>query len=78
MKAFPQKYPIDASEPHHWIDNPFDRGMDLRDYFAAKAIGNIPYPSPLNEYNQSHFKEYITKATKCAYQIADAMMEARK
>ena len=38
MKAFPQKYPIDASQSHHWIDNPLDRGMDLRDYFAAKAM----------------------------------------
>jgi hypothetical protein len=52
-------------------------GMDLRDYFAAKAMAMIPYPLTLNEYHTKHFQEYMVKATKCCYQIADAMMEAR-
>ena len=53
-------------------------GMDLRDYFAAQAMAMIPYPLTLNEYHKEHFKEYMVEATKCCYQIADAMMEARK
>ena len=74
MKAFPQKYPIDASEPHHWIDNPLDRGMDLRDYFAAKAMQNLikeRYPHEILE------NEYTQDIYKAAYFVADAMMKAR-
>jgi hypothetical protein len=68
MKAFPQKYPIDASEPHHWIDNPLDRGMDLRDYFAKEAMCfQTWFADTDNEYS----------AKQC-YKIADAMMKARE
>lgn len=63
------------------IDNYYEgdetAGMELRDYFAAKAMAMIPYPSTLQEYHTEHFKEYMVKATKCCYQIADAMLEAR-
>ena len=75
MKAFPQKYPIDASESHHWLDNPLDRGMDLRDYFAAKAmqaiIGKADDRSTAVEEVELWIGHY-------AYKVADAMMEARK
>jgi hypothetical protein len=72
MKAFP-------SEDREFINNKWiaQNGMDLRDYFAAKAMAMIPYPLTLQEYHTEHFKEYMVKATKCSYQIADAMMEAR-
>jgi hypothetical protein len=43
-------------------------GMDLRDYFAAKAIQGLLASSvhaPLDEF------------VKRAYEVADAMMEAR-
>ena len=65
MKAFP----YEESYNH--------RGMDLRDYFAAKAMGMISYPGTLNEYNTESFKNYMVMACACCYQIADAMMEAR-
>ena len=42
-------------------------GMDLRDYFAAKAMQAV-YPS---DY------DYKTTA-RMAYEVADAMLEARK
>ena len=58
--------------------NEINTGMDLRDYFAAKAMSMIPYPSPLNEYNEKHFQDYMKKASNFCYQIADEMMEARK
>lgn len=47
-------------------------GMDLRDYFAAKAMQAI--------ISSSHHNEDIYKAVcaSWAYEIADAMMEARK
>jgi hypothetical protein len=72
MKAFPQKYPIDASEQHHWVDNPLDRGMDLRDYFAAKAMQAI--------ISNEHTEELHSDAhsiAQDAYVVADAMMKAR-
>ena len=72
MKAFPQKYPIDASEPHHWVDNPLDRGMDLRDYFAAKAMQALVATF---KFNGNQITEVLPIN---AYQIADAMLEARK
>jgi hypothetical protein len=62
MKAFP------ITET--W-DDPSYYGMDLRDYFAAKAMqgfcANISRDLTLNI---GHF-------TKVAYTVADAMMEAR-
>ena len=73
MKAYPQKYPIDASEPHHWIDNPLDRGMDLRDYFAVKIVQSM---ISNNKIYQAHPDE--KSIVKDAYIVADYMMEARE
>ena len=84
MKAFPQKYPIDASEPHHWVDNPLDRGMDLRDYFAAKALqGYLACKGWHPDFNMAFDQDYAEKGktaivlSKVCYQMADAMMKAR-
>jgi hypothetical protein len=47
------------------------KGMDLRDYFAAKAIPSLV----------KTFENHITTpddVAKLAYKYADAMMEARK
>ena len=71
MKAFPVK----GWNGH---EETIEEGMDLRDYFAAKAMGMISYPGTLNEYNTESFKNYMVMACACCYQIADAMMEARK
>ena len=45
-------------------------GMDLRDYFAAKAM-HYWLCNPINDIQ-------IENLCKGAYQVADAMMEARK
>jgi hypothetical protein len=45
-------------------------GMDLRDYFAAKAMAHW-LSIPLG-------KDQLAIVAKSAYVIADAMMEARK
>lgn len=49
-----------------------EKGMDLRDYFAAKAMQAI--------ISSSHPNDNITESVcaSWAYQIADAMMEARE
>ncbi len=44
-------------------------GMELRDYFAAKAM-----QADLTNYDGANWKRVAVQA----YQMADAMMEARK
>lgn len=54
-------------------------GMTLRDYFAAKAMqAAISDPERVNNVDSVH-REGITKVmARMAYQMADAMMEARE
>lgn len=64
MKAFPKLKEITEKE--------YQSGMDLRDYFAAKALqGMIHMFHPDDFFNPE-------RVTKVAYQIADSMMEIRK
>jgi hypothetical protein len=66
MKAFPRadgKY--DSSKTD-------EQGMDLRDYFAAKAMQGIVANSAFETI------EGMVESTQVAYMIADAMMEARE
>jgi hypothetical protein len=74
MKAFPQKYPIDASNPHHWNHNPVDTGMDLRDYFACHAMQAFIMKGiiPVDGLNKKQ------ALVSMAYESADAMMEERE
>lgn len=61
MKAFPSP---------HWKQNEYE-GMDLRDYFAAKAMPSLV----------KTFENYVTTpddVAKLSYQYADAMMKARE
>jgi hypothetical protein len=64
MKAFPTEHPIAGTMSHH------ADGMDLRDYFAAKAMQ--AYWSDPNVAS-----DYKTAAA-WAYDMADAMMKARE
>jgi hypothetical protein len=62
MKAFPQRVSNEYQVEH---------GMDLRDYFAAKAMPSLV----------KTLKHHITTPSdvaKLAYQYADAMMKARE
>ena len=63
MKAFPQ---LDSET----YDQFRDKGMDLRDYFAAKVLSGI-YSI---ELGQPNFKTIAEDA----YKQADAMMKARE
>ena len=62
MKAFPQ-----AIEESY-----YDHGMDLRDYFAAKAMQGIVHMFSPNDFFNPE------RVTKISYQIADAMIKARE
>lgn len=64
MKAFPWGYNGNTNED----------GMDLRDYFAAKAMQAF-ITSPQNKFPHQTIHQYVVDD---AYVVADAMMEARK
>jgi hypothetical protein len=67
MKAFPN------------VTN--EKGMDLRDYFAAMAMA-ASCPRLHDMFMEELFDDWISEGipalAKEAYEIADAMMEARK
>ena len=72
-KAFPSTYVApDESKIHYF-------GMDLRDYFAAKALNGL-LSAELNAWRSGAetYDEYLEDLTSSAYLMADAMMEARK
>ena len=74
MKAFPFHIQIDEE------NTCIEPGMDLRDYFAAKAMqGMATWDIKVMDKLATDFGElpdfYLAKN---AYAIADAMMEARK
>ena len=60
MNAFPS-----PRDPKTGSD---DKGMSLRDYFAAKAMQSIKETSRNTPYED---------IAKCAYQMADEMLKAR-
>jgi hypothetical protein len=64
MKAFPTEHPIMGM-----MDLKSD-GMDLRDYFAAKALQGI-----VDSSVEAGLE--TTQIADSAYRIADAMMKAR-
>ena len=67
MKAFPS---IDPVYKNDIVEMKVSFGMDLRDYFAAQALGGL-VAKAVSE-NQS-----AEIAAEAAYMFADAMMEAR-
>ncbi len=80
MKAFPNNEPIYGNDI---VGVKQSTGMDLRDYFAAKAFQSlISNALPDCVYytinNQSRIEIGVEILAKDAYLFADAMMEARK
>jgi hypothetical protein len=67
MKAFPDRYYTRLG------DHVIHEGMDLRDYFAAKAMQAII----TNEKTENMHPDAHSVAQD-AYVLANAMMEARK
>jgi len=64
MKAFP----VGNSE------RVWEEGMDLRDYFASKALQSLI----LSTLPEIHVNWVINQMVKQSYDIADAMMKARE
>lgn len=77
MKAFPSK------NAPYYINNEgaslHQAGMDLRDYFAAKAMQPLiqDYLKDMDWENDNPYTHFAM-ATQVAYKIADQMIEARK
>ena len=65
MKAFP--FTFDTEEATYW-----QKGMDLRDWFAGLAIQGLAMESIAFQGLG------VKKGVEFAYEIADAMMEERK
>jgi len=71
MKAFPSEYWVEThTEKGTTTILNKENGMDLRDYFAAKAM-QYWLSNPIDN-------RQIEKLCEGAYQIADAMMKARE
>lgn len=67
MKAFPKAHVSEQS------------GMDLRDYFAAKAMQALVHRADFDENDlDKHLIEWQSAIAIHAYNYADIMMEARK
>jgi hypothetical protein len=74
IKAFPHEEWLDSTDPK--VVNPIrNPGMDLRDYFAAKAMQGLAahVTGPSAKHGESPPKSHA----RVAYEYADAMMEAR-
>lgn len=68
VKAFPYREWIDSDDPS--VFNPVEHpGMDLRDYFAAKAMQKM-IKRPFDLYEAEIIAEF-------SYDMADEMMKAR-
>lgn len=71
MKAFPWS-----------IDNGLsvkgENGMDLRDYFAVKAMQGILTDENFHYAAWDNSPDWTENVAMYAYEMADAMMEARK
>ena len=56
----------------------YSHGMTLRDYFAAKALnGMFANPDDSHENYDLSYDNYVKEIARCAYKMADAMLEAR-
>ena len=54
------------------------KGITIRDYFAAKAMqGMFANPDDSHENYDLSYDNYVKEIARCAYKMADAMMEAR-
>jgi len=72
MKAFPSAEPIYSKDI---VGVKKSAGMDLRDYFAAKAMQAIITRCDERSSEVAHVDSWVGDY---AYIVADAMMEARK
>lgn len=70
MKAFPSREKVELANTFAIY------GMDLRDYFAAKAMKRVTFAGHprIKEPDEG----WMLRDAKTCYEIADAMMKARE
>ena len=73
MKAFPSAEPVYSKDI---VGVKESTGMDLRDYFAAKAMQGLFFIYGNIKVDEGNTK--VKFIAQNAYVMADAMMEARK
>jgi hypothetical protein len=79
MKAFPNLQLTVSEMGQVRSINEVEHGMDLRDYFAAKAMqAIITNDNLLKQASEYHDAGSEASIAMLAYEQADAMMEARK
>ena len=61
----------DKAFPHRLRED--YKGMDLRDYFAAKAMDGL-----IHHFDFATFRDDPLRVARWAYDAADAMMKARE
>ena len=57
---------------------PYNSGMTLRDYFAAKAMQSYAGDEAFGDACTFMGKDFNEEIARTAYQIADAMLKARE
>ena len=73
--AFPTEYFYDDQTKHERMPT---EGMTLRDYFAAKALnGMFANPDDSHENYDLSYDDYVKEIARCAYTMADAMLQQR-
>ena len=75
MKAFPTK---NCSATPAWVDEHNNQGMDLRDYFAAKAMQGLISSHWCEEARVLAPKFGVEELATDAYKMANAMLKARE
>ena len=71
--------PVKKAQPKAFPNMTNEKGMDLRDYFAAEAMtGAQIWDAVLNGTNSVFAGNGPEKLAEIAYAVADAMMKARE
>lgn len=78
MKAFPNIQLVVSDNGTVRAVTQSDNGMDLRDYFAAKAMQGLVIDRSKIEEQKLDWNSDIQLMSEMSYDIADAMMKARK
>jgi hypothetical protein len=72
MKAFPR------ADGRHDSSKPDEQGMDLRDYFAAKALPAIYEAYADKALTEGWEVDWPSRVASTSYKIADEMIKERK
>ena len=71
--------PVKKAQPKAFPNVTNEKGMDLRDYFAAQALtGAQIWDAVLNGQNSVLARDGVNRLAEVTYAVADAMMKARE